>query len=153
MAWTYSESCVTATDKVRLLSGDTNRNDKLISDEEIAFALVSDSNVYKAAAIVCRAIAAKLRRRPSLTPTPGSISLDSQAQAKGFLELAIELDKQAVLSGGADFSAGGISREGKNENVDDPDRVPPGFTVNTHRSIGSGEAVGRGGWWPLDERD
>lgn len=132
MAWTYDTTFAASKDKVRFLCGDTNSADKLIQDEEINLVLVTTPNIYSAAAIVCRAICAKLRRRPTLTPTPGSISLDSQAQAKGFLELANTLDAQAISSGGADIFAGGISIGEKRQQDVDRDRVKPGFTVDKH---------------------
>lgn len=151
MAWTYNEELPTAKDKVRLLCGDTNLNDKLIANEEIAFALGKNSNEFYAAATVCRMIAGKLRRRPSLTPTPGGIALDSQAQASGFMELATQLEEQGKLDGVAGFGAGGISIEGKLAVENDDDRVRPAFRINEHRSVGSG-ATGWAGW-SLDERD
>lgn len=63
MAWTYSASLTADKDKVRFLIGDTDPNDQLLLDEEIAFLVTEWVNVYRAAAEACRAGAAKLSRK------------------------------------------------------------------------------------------
>src|SRR5262245_26276804 len=133
MAWTYNASMPTDKDKVRWLVGDTDENDPLVQNEEIEFALTLESNdVYKAGATVCRAFSARLRRELTLDPSPGSVSLDSQKQADGFLDLAAKLDAKAATGAGgaaAGVFAGGISRRDKQTRSDDSDRVQPAFDV------------------------
>lgn len=50
MAWTYNPALATDADRVRLLLGDTNAADPLISDEEIAAMLTQEGGVTEAAA-------------------------------------------------------------------------------------------------------
>lgn len=132
MAWTYDPSLPTDKDKVRFLVGDTDDRDAVIEDGEIAFLLSEHSNVYSAAAACCRAIAARLRRDLTLNPAAGSVSLDPQVQAEGFMKLATELDARALTSGGGGIFAGGISVAGKRSEELRSDRVAPAFTVNRH---------------------
>jgi len=133
MGWTYDSDLPTAKDKVRFMVGDVERGDQLIEDGEINFALASTgNNLHKAAAVCCRAMSARLRRELTLNPAAGSLSLDSQVQADGFLELAEKFEREALLSGGAGIFAGGISKAGKRSVEQDRDRVLPAFTANRH---------------------
>lgn len=60
MAWSYSGNpASTPKDAVRYLVGDTVSTDPLTTDEEIAWALAQNSNIYVAASIVAETIATK----------------------------------------------------------------------------------------------
>ena len=50
MAWTYDPALATDADRVRLLIGDTNAADPLLSDEEIAAMLTQEGGITEAAA-------------------------------------------------------------------------------------------------------
>lgn len=135
MAWSYDESLAADKDRVRWLIGDTQDSDPLVQDEEIDFALFANSNVYGAAAIACRAVAARLARELTLVGSAGSIALDAQEQSKRFLAMAVEYETRASSSGlTAGVYAGGISINDKRSQETSADRVRPGFTVNLHRS-------------------
>ncbi len=66
MTWSNSGD-PTASDKdaVRYLCGDTCFDDQQSTDEEIAYAIAQESNVYFAAARVCRSISGMYARRPN----------------------------------------------------------------------------------------
>ena len=136
MTWSYSSALTTNVDKVRWLCGDRDTNDQLIENEEITFALSeSGNNLYRAAAMACRAIAAKLFNSLTLDKAPGSVSYDAAERAQGFLDLAAELETKATMSGSAaGIFAGGISISDKQTREDDTDRVRPGFTSDLHRN-------------------
>jgi len=132
LGWTYDSDLPTDKDRVRFLIGDTDANDPIMQDGEINYVLTVHANVNRAAAACCRAIAAKLRRELTLNPAAGSISLDPQKQADGFIDLANELEQQALTSGGAGIFGGGISKTSKAAQESSSDRVKPAFTVDTH---------------------
>jgi hypothetical protein len=131
VTWSYNTSFTASKDKVRFLVSDTDTNDQLVSDEEIAFALVENTNIYRAASIVARSIGLKLSRELTLNPAPGGVSLDSQAQAEKYLQLAEDLAEQATAQGAASIFAGGISIADKQTREGDTDRPVPSFSVGT----------------------
>lgn len=135
MTWTYTPDFTASRDKVRFLIQDTNTNDQLVTDEEIAFVLTEASNIYRAAEKLCRAIASNLQRRMTLIDP--AMRLDRGEQAKHYMELAEEYAAQALSSGGVSLFAGGISITDKESYEDDTDRVPPAFGVSTHKTPGS----------------
>jgi hypothetical protein len=110
---------------VRLLVGDTTTPFAL-SDLEIQFALDQTSNVFSAAAICARALAARYARRVD-TRFETVESKYSQLR-DNYEKLARSLDAQAKRRGGlGEPIAGGISRADV-ELVDaDTDRVKPYF--------------------------
>jgi hypothetical protein len=125
MTWTYASNFSLSRDKVRWLVGDTDTNDQLVTDEEIAFALTEDSNVYTVAASVCESIAMKVGAR--LTVNANGSKIDADEQYKHWMDRASSLREKAVSSGVASF-AGGLSIAGKDAVEDDTDRVAPSFT-------------------------
>ena len=134
MTWTYTSDFTAAKDKIRFLVQDTNTNDQLVTDEEIAFAVSQNSNIYRAASIVARSIGLKFARQLNLDPAPGGVSLDSQAQAEKYLKLAEELEGQAsTVSAAISVFAGGISVADMNARRADTDRTRPGFSAKLHR--------------------
>jgi len=115
-------------DAVRFLVGDTATPFQL-SDTEILFALDQNSNVYGAAAICARALAARYARRVD-TKFETVESKYSQLR-DSYEQLARSLDAQAKKRGGLGMPvAGGIGRADV-ENVENtPDRVKPFFYDN-----------------------
>jgi len=134
MAWSYDPNLSSTRDQVRFLVGDTDTNDQLVQNEEITFALLDNPNIYRAAATVARAIAARLAREVTLVGSPGGIELDAQKQSQRFTDLAKELELKAKTSGAVRMFAGGISKSDKDARASDGDRVQGAFTVDLHRS-------------------
>ena len=125
MAWTYSgDPASSDRDQIRFLIGDTNTNDQLVSDEEIAWALTQGS-IYNAAAICARSIAAAFSRLADKSVDDLKISY-SQKSAQ-YSKLADNLeDKDSFKS--LSVYAGGISASDKQSNEEDTDRVSPSFS-------------------------
>lgn len=109
--------------QVKFLVGDTENT---LTNRDILFALDQTSNVYGAAAICARALAARYARRVD-TKFETVESKYSQLR-DSYEQLARSLDAQAKKRGGLGIPlAGGISRADV-ENVENtPDRVKPFF--------------------------
>lgn len=94
MTWTYGATPSTSTrDEFRLLIGDTDTNDQIFSDAEVAYFLSKNSSVTLAAAIGCRAAANKYARQISYSL--GELSEQLAQKVQHFTELAKELEKSA----------------------------------------------------------
>ena len=133
MTWTFTDSATpTAKDQVRILVGDVDSTDPLISDESIGIFLTGGSlaqtNVYLAAAMVADRIAATLARGvQSVSAGGSSVVFDiASARAKYFRDLAQRL-RLSGSSSAAPF-CGGISRSDVLSRESDTDRVPPYFS-------------------------
>lgn len=129
MTWTYTTDFTIARNKIRFMVGDTDTNDQLVSDEEIAFALTQfPANINSAAGFVCRSISAKLAR---LVDTKiESVSVNYSQRAQQYMALSAKFDKDASSGAGAAFGApvvGGISVSEMQAVEEDTDRVKPKF--------------------------
>lgn len=128
MSWTYSNAPATvARDAVRLLVGDTDSTDQLVSDEEITWA-VAQGPTTLAAARIAEVIAGRFSRRAD--KEVGDLSLRASQKAKAYLVLAQRLQVRANLVAGVPY-AGGISVSDKQDQEDDTDRVS-GSSVGMH---------------------
>lgn len=117
-------------DAVRLLIGDTDDADPLLSDTEVTFYLTENGdNKYRAAIESCRAIAAKLSRRPD--HAVGRVIVSYQQRAQEYLKLAETLRQKYLMSTVTPY-AGGIGLTDKDAQENDTDRTPPFFTRNLH---------------------
>ena len=112
-------------DAVRFLVGDTTSPYQL-SDIEVTFALDQNANIYSAAAICARALAARYARRVD-TRFETVESKYSQLR-DSYEQLARSLDAQAKRRGGlGEPLAGGMSKAEKETVNADTDRVKPYF--------------------------
>ncbi len=94
MTWTYGGSPSTSTrDELRLLVGDTDTNDQLLTDAEVSYFLAKNSSVRLASAMACRAIVAKLSRQVDFSL--GELSKSLSQKVKHFTQLAKELEAEA----------------------------------------------------------
>lgn len=94
MTWSYSGDPSTSNkDMVRFLIGDTDTNDQLVSDEEIAAILAVTANIKRAAARILRSLAAKFARDVDIAGEGLRESGSQRAQA--FRDMADELDEEA----------------------------------------------------------
>ena len=100
MGWSYSGNPAdSAKDEVRFLIGDTDREDQLLSDEEITFLVVLNPKQAGYANWVCaaeaaRAIAARLTKL--ISKKVGSLSLSYSDKARQYTDLANALDAKAT---------------------------------------------------------
>jgi hypothetical protein len=131
--WTYDPTQLIGTSstnmlyQVRTLIGDTNQNEQLLWDQQIAFAVAQRPNIYAAAADCCRMVAAKYSRDVDITE--GLLHKTYSARQKAFAARAMELDQRAKLTGKGLPYAGGISISDKQTQNQDSDRVVPQFMV------------------------
>jgi len=127
MTWTYSNDPANNTrDELRLLVGDTNTSDQLLSDEEIAYYLgLNGSDALASAPSACEGIAAKFSRQANTTNQ--GLSVAASERAKAYLALANELRDKAVTV--ADVFAGGLTISGKEALDQDSDAVQPSFRI------------------------
>jgi len=93
MAWTYTDPSTYPRDEFRLLIGDTDTTDQVFSDAEVAYFLAQNTNVKRAAAIGCRAAAAKYARK--INYSLGDLSEQLVQKVQNFTALAKELDNSA----------------------------------------------------------
>ena len=136
MTWTYDNAPGTTTaaerrDFVRFNLGDTDTNDQIVTDEEIAAALASASDdVYLASAIVARAIAAQFARASDISMGEGALAISDRAISEAFLELAKRMERQAKKFGTAAIgvpAAGGLTKSELETLDQDPDWNEPKF--------------------------
>lgn len=130
MTWSFDPGLSTDTDKVRFLSGDTDTTSQLVANETIVGVLTMYGNVFRSAAAICRAIAAKFSRQADEAIDDMRKNLSQRATA--YAARARELDDQAVALTAVGATpmpfAGGISIGDKETRADDADRVDPFFT-------------------------
>lgn len=129
MTWTYGNDPSNSTrDAVRFLVGDTDTNDQLVTDEEIAFALSEASNAkYSAAVIVCEALIGKFARLADTSIE--SVKVSYSQRADGYKNLLNQLKLKAQTESGA-FGApkvGGVRDSEISAAREDTDRVTPIF--------------------------
>lgn len=134
MTWTYSgDPATNARDSIRFLVGDTDTNDQLLSDEEIAWVnnqiTGSDSStdsLYTAAYRCMLTIASKFSRLAD--QAVGDLRVSMSQKAHGAREQAKELKYLAQSEGGTPTPyAGGITVSDKEIDLDNSDLVKPYF--------------------------
>jgi hypothetical protein len=126
MTWSFDDTSLATSEKdqVRLLIGDTDTNDQLLSDEAIAFYLSQrGDSVNLAAADACDSIAAKYARQ--VDTKNGQLSVSASQRAEAYRKLGADLRAQNAELCGAFF--GGQSIDGKIELETDTDAIQPRF--------------------------
>ena len=135
MTWTYSgDPATNARDAIRFLTGDTDTNDQLINDEEIAWTnnQVTGSDtattaLYEVSYRVMVAIASKFSRLAD--QSVGDLKVDMYQKATNAREQAKLLYAQASREGNTPTPyAGGISVSDKEIDEDNSDIVLPYFS-------------------------
>ena len=135
MTWTYAgDPAASALAAIRFLTGDTDTNDQLINDEEIAWTnnQVTGSDtattaLYEVSYRVMVAIASKFSRLAD--QSVGDLKVDMFQKATNAREQAALLKQQALREGNTPTPyAGGISVSDKEIDEDDSDVVQPYFS-------------------------
>jgi hypothetical protein len=150
MTWTYSgDPASNARDAIRFLTGDTDTNDQLINDEEIAWTnnQVTGSDtattaLYEVAYRVMIAIASKFSRLAD--QSVGDLKVDMFQKATNAREQAALLKQQALREGNTPTPyAGGISVSDKEIDEENSDIVQPYFSRGqfTNKRGGANEVV------------
>lgn len=128
MSWNYTGNPADSDrDQVRFLIGDTDTDDQLVQDGEIAFAIDNQINLKLAAALCLRALAAKFSR--DVTRKVGDVSTNCSDLAKAFKDRADELDPTGITTAPDPVlpSFGGLTISGKETLLEDTDAVQPRF--------------------------
>ncbi|KKN54427.1 hypothetical protein LCGC14_0592250 [marine sediment metagenome] len=129
MTWSYdsSDPGATSKDQVRLMVGDTDTADQLLTDEEIAHFLTTYLTVGNAAVQSARAIMAQFTRQ--VTRAVGDLKINLSDRAKAYKELIVELTEMADASDPFQIYAGGLSLADRNEDRANVDLPQPPFEV------------------------
>lgn len=105
------------TDKVRLMIGDTDSSDWLLSDDEVDFFVSECPNLNIAAAAAAEAIAAKFARGYNFT-TDGQ-SFNRSERVEHYLQLAQNLDPSNARNGvGSIATAATTKVDGYSDDID-----------------------------------
>lgn len=128
MSWTYSgRPADNDNDVVRFLVQDIDKDRPFVSNEEIEFALLAHPIHHKAAAMVCRVIAARFSSKASMSV--GDVSKSCSDISRAYADRAKELD--ADTAGIVPFtlpSFGGLSKATKEALKENTDAVQPSFS-------------------------
>ena len=93
MTWTYTDPATSTRDELRFMVGDTDTDDQLLSDEEIAYLLVAWINVPVAASKAASAIAARFSRLAD--KSVGELRISLSQKVASYRQLAVDLMRQA----------------------------------------------------------
>lgn len=145
--WSYSHDPSTSDkDAVRFLIGDTNSDDKLLSDNEINYVLSAEGTVLQAAINCLQNLIVVYSRQVDTSGDNRSKSLSQRVQS---FRTALDslLERQSMQ--GLNVFAGGISKAQKDTQCTDDDRVAPVFTkqmFDNPRAVGpnKGTLTGEG---------
>ena len=117
------------TDLVRLLVGDADPDNQLLTDDQVTLISAQFSSSTLAAAACADALAAKFSR--SVTFSVEGLSIQNSQKAANFRALAQRLRSQAVLNdpGALGASVLGVSKSEMDAVDDNLDRTPSRFKV------------------------
>jgi len=138
MSWTFdSTSLSTSLSQVRLLIGDTNTNDQLLTDEEVNFFYSERSDIRLAAIECCSAIIGKLSRDIDRSNLGQSATRSQKIQHYKDLMERLRRETSAV----AEVFIGGVSVSNRDNLDSEDDFIKPAFSRdrNDYVSAGNGE--------------
>lgn len=145
MAWTYGgDPSANARDAIRFLVGDTDTNDQLLSDEEIAWvnseasgSSTATTAVYDAAMRCCLTIASKLAREAD--KQIGDLSVSMSQRAKAYRDQAVELKNLSTREGAVPVPyAGGITISDKEIDEENSDLFRSWFSAGQFENVRDG---------------
>jgi hypothetical protein len=145
--WSYSHDPSSSDkDAVRFLIGDTNKNDKLLSDFEINYTVSQEGTVLQAAIHCLQNLIVVYSRHVDSSGNNRSRAYSQRVQSFR-TSLDALLERQAMQ--GLNVFAGGISKAQKDTQCSDTDRVGPVFTkqmFDNPRAVGpnKGTLTGEG---------
>ncbi len=121
MTWTYSgDPASNNRDQIRFLIGDTDTNDQLLNDAEIAYELAENSSgIYRTAAAALRAVIARGR---FVDKSVDGLSVSASQRAAQANELAEYYDRRTTRA--VPIYAGGMSIS-EAQSYDDDTNIPP----------------------------
>lgn len=126
MSWSYSGDPSTRDeDAIRFEIGDTDEDDQLLSDEEIAYAISIAGTGLAGAAYCCEVLARKFSREADFTLGPLSIKAGQRAETFGAMAKELKA-KATTLSSGNGMYVGGIDPA---DAAKDTGLIQPAFKV------------------------
>ncbi len=134
MTWSYTDPSASDKDAVRYLVGDTDTTDQQTTDEEIAWVLTEEANVYLAGARVARSVSAKYARKAD--KSVGDLRISYKSTEEHYRSLAADLAARGAVRAATPY-AGGISEDDKLTDEENEDRVHPAFEIGMHDQPGS----------------
>lgn len=155
MTWTYGgDPSANARDAIRFLIGDTDTNDQLLSDEEIAWvnteasgSATATTDLYDAAYRCCLTVAAKLARQAD--KQIGDLSVKLSQRAAAYRTQADSLKQLSMRSSGVPVPyAGGITISDKQIDEDNTDINRQWFATGqfTNKRDGGEKVEGEYAW-------
>ena len=134
--WSYSGNPATSIlDKVQFLIGDTDSDDRQLSDLEINSVLADNADEPYATSIACiEGLISKFSRR--VTKSVGDLSISYSEILKNYRDLLSGLKTKASIKLCKPY-AGGISISDKQIDEGDSDRVQPSFYKGMHDMDGT----------------
>jgi len=155
MTWSYSGNpASSANDAIRFLIGDTDTNDQLLSNEEIAWlnlqvtgSSTSTDQLYSTAHDAATSIAAKFTRLAD--KSIGDFSVSYSQKAEQYRQLSLDLKAQALRDSAPIPYAGGLSYSDKEIDIGDNDMVQPYFRTGQFADVrdGGGLNTNQGVHW------
>lgn len=146
MSWSYNPAQLATSPlyQVRLLVGDTDTNDQLVSDEEINWYVSQQTSVKLAAADVCEAIAAKFARWTDASVD--GVSESASQKSERYSARAKELKQDAYSLALPVF--GGITVAQQQQADQDTDKVQPSFKIgmNDNPETNNERTTPQGDW-------
>lgn len=132
--YTYTGDPTNQTrDAVRFLIGDTDNTAWKTTDEEIAFALAEEPNIYFAAAMCAKTIGARFATL--VDKSVGDLKISYGQRQSQYRDLARDLERRGAARVGSIFATG-ISRAEVQTEKTDTDRLSPAFEVGMHDNPG-----------------
>ena len=138
MAFTYSSTSI-STDlaKVRLMLGDTDSDDPLLTDEEINYVLGRYDDVDRAAAECCRLVLASPKVARAIDRNGTGFSATRSQRFQHLKDLLDMLTSKARIITAATFTGASVSAQETRES--DSDYVPAAFERSQHDYIDEDE--------------
>lgn len=126
MSFTYDVALGTDNDRVRFLLQDTDSTKPLLQDEEIAWVVAAEANVYMAAAFCADLLASKARLVKSKSVGGLSISYGPEVWEKVAEKLRLRGSTNQVLT------AGGVFKDDRDAIWENADLLRPSFFSRLH---------------------
>lgn len=146
MSWTYNSALLASSPlyQVRLLVGDTDTLDQLVSDEEINWYLTQNNSTRVAAAEVCEAISAKFARWTDASV--GGTSESASQKSARYAAMAKDLKRDAYSLALPVFGGVDVSQHQRADQ--DTGAIQPSFRIGDHDNPESAsERTSRGDDW------
>ncbi len=142
MGWTYDpEDLSTDLNRVRLMVGDTDADERQLSDEEVEYMLDTHGSVGVAAVHAARAIMARYARL--VTKAVGDLRIAYSDRHGHYRELVDYLETLATADDPYQIYVGGLSFDEARSDLRDTDLPPPRFEVGIHDFPRTGSRRGR----------